>query len=181
MLNQHHAPLDMMQWEGQIIAFVLLPLKTSLETHLEESCSLSVVLLFLLPSLPLLILYLHSSAYKFDKSFPETLMDLHLVFVLPSGFCLSSFVQVSPFQIRSIAQSCPTLWEPMNCSRPGLPVHHQLPEFTETHVHRVSDAIQPSHPLSSPSPLAPNPSQHQSLFQWVSSSHEVAKVLEFQL
>ena len=69
----------------------------------------------------------------------------------------------------------------MNCSKPGLPVHHQLPEFTQTHVHRVSDAIQPSHPLSSPSPPAPNPSQHQSLFQWVNSSHEVARVLEFQL
>ena len=69
----------------------------------------------------------------------------------------------------------------MNCSTPGLPVHHQLPDFTETHVHRVSDAIQPFHPLSSPSPPAPNPSQHQSLFQWVNSSHEVAKVLEFQL
>ena len=69
----------------------------------------------------------------------------------------------------------------MNCSTPGLPVHHQLPEFTQTHVHRVSDAIQPSHPLSSPSPPAPNPSKHQSLFQWVNSSHEVAKVLEFQL
>ena len=68
-------------------------------------------------------------------------------------------------QFSSVAQSCPTLCNPMNCSTPGLPVHHQLPEFTETHVHRVSDAIQPSHPLSSPSPLAPNPSQHQSLFQ----------------
>ena len=68
-------------------------------------------------------------------------------------------------QIRSIAQSCPTLWDPMNRSTPGLPVHHQLLEFTQTHVHRVSDAIQPSHPLSSPSPPAPNPSQHQSLFQ----------------
>ena len=66
-------------------------------------------------------------------------------------------------------------------SLPGLPVHHQLPEFTQTHVHWVSDAIQPSHPLSSPSPPAPNPCQHQSLFQWVNSSHEVAKVLEFQL
>ena len=64
---------------------------------------------------------------------------------------------------------------------PGLPVHHQLPEFTQTHVHRVSEAIQPSHPLSSPSAPAPNPSQHQSLFQSVNSSHEVAKVLEFQL
>jgi len=70
-----------------------------------------------------------------------------------------------PDQIRSVAQSCPTLCDPMNRSTPGLPVHHQLPEFTEAHVHRVNDAIQPSHPLSSPSPPAPNPSQHQSLFQ----------------
>ena len=69
----------------------------------------------------------------------------------------------------------------MNRSTPGLPVHHQLPEFTQTHVHRVGDAIQPSHPLSSPSPPAPNPSQHQGLFQWVNSSHELVKVLEFQL
>ena len=84
-------------------------------------------------------------------------------------------------QIRSVAESCPILCDPMNRSTPGLPVRHQLPEFTETHVHRVSDAIQPSHPLSSPSPPAPNPSQHQSLFQRVNSSHEVAKVLEFQL
>ena len=82
---------------------------------------------------------------------------------------------------RSVTQSCPTLCDPMNRSTPGLPVHHQLPEFTQTHVHRVSDAIQPSHPLSSPSPPAPNPCKHQSLFQWVNSSHEVAKVLEFQL
>ena len=69
----------------------------------------------------------------------------------------------------------------MNRSTPGLPVHHQLPEFTQTHVHWVGDAIQPSHPLSSPSPPAPNPSQHQGLFQCVNSSHDVAKVLEFQL
>ena len=68
-----------------------------------------------------------------------------------------------------------------SCSTPGFPVYHQLPESTQTHVHRVGDAIQPSHPLSSPSPSAPSPSQHQSLFQWVNSSHEVAKVLEFQL
>ena len=84
-------------------------------------------------------------------------------------------------QFSSVAQSCPTLCDPMNRSTPGLPVHHHLPEFTQTRVHQVCDAIQPSHPLSSPSPPAPNPSQHQSLFQWVSSSHEVAKVLEFQL
>ena len=84
-------------------------------------------------------------------------------------------------QFSSVAQSCPTLCDPMNHSMPGLPVHHQLPEFTHTHVHRVSDAIQPSHPLLSPSPPAPNPSQPQSLFQGVNSLHEVAKVLEFQL
>ena len=84
-------------------------------------------------------------------------------------------------QFSSVTQSCPTLCNPMNLSTPGLPVHHQLPEFTQTHVHQVSDAIQPSHPLSSPSPPAPNSSQHQSLIQWVNSSHEVAKVLEFQL
>ena len=83
-------------------------------------------------------------------------------------------------QFSSVAQSCSTLCNPMNRSTPGLPVHHQLPEFTQTHVHHVGDAIQPSHPLSSPSPPAPNPSQHQGLFQWVNSSHEVAKVLEFQ-
>ena len=84
-------------------------------------------------------------------------------------------------QFSSVAQSCPTLCDPMNGSTPGLPVHHQLPEFTQTDVHWVSDAIKSSHPLSSPSPPAANPSQHQSLFQWVNSSHEVAKVLEFQL
>ena len=88
---------------------------------------------------------------------------------------------VSSVQFISVAQLCPTLCDPMNCTTPGLPVHHKLPEFTRTHVHRVSDAIQASHPLSSPSPPAPNPSQHQSLFQWVNSSHQVAKVLEFQL
>ena len=84
-------------------------------------------------------------------------------------------------QLSSVAQSCPTLCDPMNRSTPGLPVHHRLPEFTQTHVHQVSDAILPSHPRSSPSPHALNPSQHQSLLQWVNSSHEVAKVLEFQL
>ena len=81
----------------------------------------------------------------------------------------------------SVAQSCPTICDPMNRSMLGLPVHHQLLKSTQTHVHWVGDAIQPSHPLSFPSPPALNPSQHQSLFQWVNSSHEVAKVLEFQL
>ena len=84
-------------------------------------------------------------------------------------------------EFSSVAQSCPTLCDPMNHSMLGLPVHHQLPESTQTHVHWVNDAIQPSHPLSSPSPSAPNPSQHHGLFQWVSSLHQVPKVLEFQL
>ena len=81
----------------------------------------------------------------------------------------------------SVTQSCPTLCDPMHHSTAGLPVHHQLPEFTQTHVHRVGDAIQPSHPLSSPSSPAFNLSQHQGLFKRVSSSHQVAKILEFQL
>ena len=83
--------------------------------------------------------------------------------------------------VISVTQSFPTLCDFMDCSTPGLPVHHQFPELTQTHVHRIGDAIQPSHPLSSPSPPAFNLSQHQGLFQWVSSSHQVAKVLEFQL
>ena len=94
---------------------------------------------------------------------------------------LSVCCEAKSVQFSSVAQSCPTLYDPMNCSTPGLPVHHQHLEFTQTLVHRVSDAIQPSHPLLSPSPAAPNPSQHQSLFQWVNSSHEVNKILEFQL
>ena len=98
------------------------------------------------------------------------------LFILYPFFLLPSIVQFS-----SVTQSCATLCDPMNRSMPGLPVHHQLPEFTQTHVHRVGDAIQPSYPLSSPSPPAPNPSQHQGLSQWVNSSHEVAKVLEFEL
>ena len=85
----------------------------------------------------------------------EIIPKQHLLFV---NYCVIKL-------FSSVAQSCPTLCDPMNRSTPGLPVHHQLPEFTQTHVHRVGDAIQPSHPLSSPSPPAPNPSQHQSLFQ----------------
>ena len=80
----------------------------------------------------------------------------------------------------SFAKSCLILCDPMDCSTPGFPVHHQLLAFAQTHVYRVSDAIQPSHPLSSPSPLTFNLSQHHGLFQQVDSSHEVAKVLEFQ-
>ena len=126
-------------------------------------------------------------SYK-PEATPLTMSSLSPSGVTPAGpeLCPSrnTYFPILPIrsdQIRSVAQSCPTLCDPMNRSRPGLPVNHQLPEFTQTHVHRVSDAIQPSHPLSSPSPPAPNPSQHQSLFQEVNSSHEVAKLLEFQL
>ena len=98
------------------------------------------------------------------------------------GICLvDSCKTFTLLQFSSVAQLYPTLCDPINRSMPGLCVHHQLPEFTQTHAHRVGDAIQPSHPLSSPSPPAPNPSQHQGVFQWVNSSHKVAKVLEFQL
>ena len=108
---------------------------------------------------------------------------------LPCDLCFNSSLTsfwirlcfYGSFQFSSIAQSRPTLCDPMNHCTPELPVHHQLPESTQTHVHWVGDAIQPSHPLSSPSPPALNLSQHQGLFKWVSSSHQVAKVLEFQL
>ena len=89
--------------------------------------------------------------------------------------------QFSSVQFSSVTQSCPTLWDPMNRSTPGLPVHHQLLEFTQTHIHWVGDTIQPSPPLLSPSPPTFNLSQHQGLFKWVSFLHQVVKVWEFQL
>ena len=94
----------------------------------------------------------------------------------PQIMCMKPSVQFS-----SVTQLCPTLCDPMDCSMPGLPVHHQLPEFTQTHVCWVGDAIQPSHPLLSPSSPAFSLSQHHDLFRWVSSSYKVAKGLEFQL
>ena len=93
----------------------------------------------------------------------------------------SKSVEIVDWNMFSSVQSCPTLCDLMNHNMTGLPVHHKLPEFTQTHVHWVNDAIQPSHPLSSPSLPVFNLSQHQGLFKWVSSSHPVAKVLEFQL
>ena len=96
------------------------------------------------------------------------------------GPCCLSIIYIF-YQFSSVTQSCPTLCDPMDCSTPGLPVHHQLPEFTHTHVHWVGGAIQPSHPLSSLSPPSFNLSQHWGLFKWESSSHQVARLLEFQL
>ena len=114
---------------------------------------------------------------------PDSILEM-LVYPCTDGdssACIisDSSCYITVFQFSSVAQSCPTLCDPMNRSTPGLPVHHQLPDYTQTHVHRVGDAIQPSHPLSSPSPPAPNPSQHQDLFQWVNSSHEVPKYWSF--
>ena len=104
------------------------------------------------------------------------LADLITMFRLVSSECV-----VLHFQFSSVTQLCPTLCDPIDCSTPGFPVYHQCLELAQTHIHWVSDTIQPPHPLSSPCPPAFNLSQHQGLFQWVSSSHQVAKVLEFHL
>ena len=95
---------------------------------------------------------------------------IHFLFLLSAKLL---FLPLSSVWFSSVAQSCLALCDPMDCSKPGLPVHHQLPEFTQTHVHWIGDAIQPSHPLSSPFPPTFNLSQHQGLFKWVSSSHQV--------
>ena len=119
-------------------------------------------------------IYMHTQIDLYKK-----LITWHTLYVT-SGMTIIAYqtviIFIYPVQFSSIIQPCPILCNPMNCSRPGLPVHHQLPASTQTNVHWVSDAIQPSHSLSSLSPPAPNPSLHQSLFQWVNSLHEVAKV-----
>ena len=114
------------------------------------------------------------------KSFSPWLRDRKSTDLTPATLYLRSQNELVD-QFSSVTQSCPTLCDPIDCSTPGLPVHHQHLELAQAQVHRVSDAIQPSHPLSSPSPPAFNLSQHQDLIQWVSSSHQLAKVLEFQL
>ena len=135
-------------------------------------------------------------SYHYDSGIT---LQIHRIFIrikYPSYFLLVAFSALQSLkdqspsyqsrwylsvQFSSVAQSCLTHCDPMNRSTPSLPVHHQLPESTQTRVHWVGDAIQASHPLSSPSLPALNLSQHQGLFKWVSSSHEVVKVLEFQL
>ena len=112
----------------------------------------------------------HSSVDPFSNQMLECLLST-------KHFTIYAKWRISSVQLLSHVWLC----DPMNCSTPDLPVHHQLPESTQTHVHWVGDAIQPSHPLSSPSSPALNLSQHQGLFQWVSYSHQVAKLLEFQL
>ena len=116
---------------------------------------------------PVLQTYVDSSSTYENKSDDLRREDYTFVSVILFTYmniCICTFIGIA-LQFSSVTQSCPTLCDPMNCSTPGLSVHHHLPEFTQTHVHRVRDAIQPSHPLSSPSPPAHNPSQHQSLFQ----------------
>ena len=116
--------------------------------------------------------------------FNETTCTLHLktspdlIGMVQKYFMWKTFF--FPIQFSSVIQSCLTVCDPTDCSTPGFPVHHQLPELAQTHVHRVGDVIQQSHPLSSPSPPAFNLSQHQGLFQSVRSSHQVDKVLELQ-
>ena len=103
------------------------------------------------------------------------------IFYLVVIYLWMCHITFSSVQFSSLTQLCPTLCDSMDCRTPGFPVHHQFPELAQTHIHWVSDAIQPSHPLLSPSPLAFNLSQHQGLFQWVDSSHQVVKVLELLL
>ena len=138
---------------------------------------------------------LHSiGLQKFRHSWSNFHSTVHILCFHPSylSYCDSFFISFimifsdrfssfSSVQFSSVAQSWPTLCDPINRRTQGLHVHHQLPEITQIYVHRVSDAIQPSHPLLSPSPPDPNRSQHQVLFQWLNSSHQVAKVMEFQL
>ena len=112
---------------------------------------------------------------------PDKTCMLHLVFMRCCLIFTYRGVWFMSVKFISVAQSCLTLCDPMDCNIPGFPVHHQLPQFTQIHVHWVGDAIQPSHPVLSPSFPAFNLSQHQGLFKWVSTSHQVAKVLEFQL
>ena len=120
----------------------------------------------------------HWILQKISKDFQKTLSlkpDFPSMFPI---FSTNLIASISSVQFSSVTQSCLTLSNPMDCSRPGVPVHHQLLQLAQTHVHRVGDAIQPSHPLSSPSPTAFNLSQHQGLFQGVISFHQMAKVLE---
>ena len=127
------------------------------------------------------IILLWIGVLAFSSSYSQSKKAGQKVQLLRFRKCFSFGLGLSFPQFSSVAQSCLTLCNPMDSSRPGFPVHHQLLELAQTHVHRVGDAIQPSHPLSSPSPPTFNLSQHQGFFQRVSSSHQVVKVLKLQL
>ena len=164
-------------------SFLMRQLFASCGQSIGASASASVLPMNIQNWFPLGLTGLISLQSKeLSRVFSNTTVQKHQFFSIQPALQSNSHPYVTTGKtVSSVAQSCPTLCDPMNCSTPGLPVHHQLPEFTQTHVHRVSDAIQPSHPLSSPSPPAFNLSQHQGLFRWISSSYQVAKVLEFQL
>ena len=163
-----------------------LPQRTDTLQELEDCCSTqSYEIMYMYRLFQCIIIstyptvdFLAHWCFNFKFHF---LFGVYIWILMTFEYWPDKVVKFTSVQFSSVAQSCPTLCDPMNRSMPGLPVHHQLLEFTQTHIHRVSNAIQPSHPRSSPSPPAPNPSQHQSLFHWVTSSHEVAKVWEFQL
>ena len=150
-------------WSGVTRMIITLP--SCFSSSLECFCLLPPVQYYRTPSIVLQVYCLQVLILWQTKTVLKS-RDI----TLPIKICISS-----------VAQSCPTLCDAIECSMPGLPVHHQLPEFTKTHVHWVGDVIQPTHPLPSPSPPTFNLSQHQGLFQWVSSSHQVAKVSQFQL
>ena len=143
---------------------------TSIESVMPSSHLILCHPLLLLPPIPPSIRVfsnesiLHKRRPKYWTFSLSIIPSKEIPGLLPQGMESSAVSQMGMVQFSSVAQSCLTLCDPMNHSTPGLPVHHQLPEFTQTHVHQVSDAIQASHPLASSSP-APNPSQHQSLFQ----------------
>ena len=122
--------------------------------------------------------------FNLSLDIPFLLQYWYIFWLLVSDhnlFMVYTFIEWKFLQFSSVAQLCPALWDTMDCSTPGFPVHLQLLERAQIHVHRVSDAIQPSHLLSFPSPPTFNLSQHQVLSKWVSSSHQVAKILELQL
>ena len=137
-------------------------------------CSLKLILF-------IWILYLDSKSWLLAHNYPNPLSRTCFMLQEYLGPAAHTLVHRAERHLFSSAQSCPTLCDPMDCSTPGFLVHHQLPELPQTCARWVGDAIQPSHPLPSPSPSAFNLYQHQGIFQWVSSLHQVAKVLEFQL
>ena len=141
------------------------------DRHAEKHSSVQLLSHVLLFATPWTAAHQGSLSITNSQS-PPKLMSIesvmpsnHLILCHPLLLPPSIFPSISSVQFSPVTQSCPTLCDPMNRSTPGLPIHHQLLEFTQTSVHRVGDAIQPSHPRSSPSSPAPNPSQHQSLFQ----------------
>ena len=163
-----------------VIGILLLFLVTQLCPTLGDPMDCSMLGFPVLHYLPGL-LKLRSIASMMPSNHPilyHSLLLLSSIFLSIRVFSNESVLHI---RFSSVAQSCPTLGDPMDCSTPGLHIHHQLLEFTQTHVHWIGGAIQPSHPLSCPFPPAFNLSQHQGLFQGVSSSHQVAKALEFQL